>query len=354
MVTLAQPIDKKKKRPNIGGWLISEKLDGTRCFWDGGLTRGMKTKDVPWAGLLHPKTLEPKDKIKPYSTGLWSRYGNPIMAPGWFLDQLPELMLDGELWAGRGNFQLCRSIVAGDEADPRWDQIQYMIYGMPSLEAMTEPGLIKNANQYTEIPEEAFQDMLNRILDNDMTIGWATDDSPFSQALTELSDEILDNPYFSVHLQRYLSEDNDEAWTQADTFLEGVLAKGGEGAIIRNPRAVYETKRTHALLKYKNVETTEGILVGFTAGENDFEGLIGALILDYKGKRLKLSGMKKHERQMLTEVNVDPGKDMPTGSVAQHFKIGDVIEFAYRELSDDGIPKEARLLRNRGAQDAMA
>ena len=88
----------------VGGCFVSEKLDGTRCFWDGGISRGMKTTDVPWANVNDPKTGLPKKKVKPISTGIWSRYGNPIVAPDDFLDQLPPIMLDGELWAGRGNF----------------------------------------------------------------------------------------------------------------------------------------------------------------------------------------------------------------------------------------------------------
>jgi ATP-dependent DNA ligase len=30
----------KHEGQNILGWLYSEKLDGMRCFWDGGITRG--------------------------------------------------------------------------------------------------------------------------------------------------------------------------------------------------------------------------------------------------------------------------------------------------------------------------
>jgi hypothetical protein len=41
----------------------------------------------------------------------------------------------------------------------------------------------------------------------------------------------------------------------------------------------------------------------------------------------------------------NPGQDMPGHFEGKHFKIGDTIEFRYRELSDDGIPKEARFVR---------
>ena len=44
---------KPNKPPRAGydfsGYFLSEKLDGQRCFWDGGITRGMRTVDVPWA-----------------------------------------------------------------------------------------------------------------------------------------------------------------------------------------------------------------------------------------------------------------------------------------------------------------
>ena len=141
---LADHYDRAKH--DVAGWLISEKLDGTRCFWDGGLSRGLPTDQVPWASITDPKTGKKKAKIKPVATGLWSRYGNPIMAPDWFLNQLPCVPLDGELWAGRGNFQLCRSICGGDEPDPGSEQIKYAVYSCPPITAVFGTGEIKNTN----------------------------------------------------------------------------------------------------------------------------------------------------------------------------------------------------------------
>ncbi|HMA79100.1 MAG TPA: hypothetical protein VKP88_08340, partial [Candidatus Paceibacterota bacterium] len=80
------------------GMIGSEKLDGMRALWDGGVSRGDATENVPWASVTNPKTGEKKAKIKPIATGLWSRYGSPINAPDWFLDQLPTVPLDGELY----------------------------------------------------------------------------------------------------------------------------------------------------------------------------------------------------------------------------------------------------------------
>ena len=96
--------------------------------------------------IIDPKTGQKKAKIKPVATGLWSRYGNPIMAPDWWLNQLPSCPLDGELWAGRGKFQLCRSICGGDDPDDRFDQIVFAVYSSPPLTSIFGSGEIKNTN----------------------------------------------------------------------------------------------------------------------------------------------------------------------------------------------------------------
>src|SRR4051812_13731200 len=49
---LADTYDAEKH--DIAGFYISEKLDGTRCFWDGGISRGEPTASVPWANIIDP------------------------------------------------------------------------------------------------------------------------------------------------------------------------------------------------------------------------------------------------------------------------------------------------------------
>ena len=62
------------------GWLVSEKFDGCRAYWDG--------------------------------SQFWTRGGNAIDAPEWFTRDLPTNQhLDGEIWAGRGNFTEARCAV---------------------------------------------------------------------------------------------------------------------------------------------------------------------------------------------------------------------------------------------------
>ena len=67
---LAQSYNQKRDDPT--GWLMREKLDGVRCYWDG--------------------------------TTMFTRNGNELYAPEEWKKMLPPITLDGELWSGRDSF----------------------------------------------------------------------------------------------------------------------------------------------------------------------------------------------------------------------------------------------------------
>jgi DNA ligase-1 len=340
----------------IAGFVISEKLDGTRCFWDGGITRGMKTEQVPWAGVTDPKTGKRKPKLKPTATGLWSRYGNPIIAPDDFLNALPACPLDGELWAGRGNFQLCRSICAGDSPDPRFSQIQFAVYSTPPLGAVFQSGEINSPNMRLTMDLDALEPWLaDHLMPGYSYLGAG---STFNDELLFLKRNLeTQNDVVFPHRQIRLPNEEADAKTFVEEFLQTVLDKGGEGVVIRDPQSGWRPKRHKGLLKYKPFDDAEAVLVGFTSGQKTDKGSrllgkIGALIVDYDGKRLELSGMTDPEREFLQPKEIEyavehPGEDMPADFAAVHFTVGDRITFKYRELTDDGIPKEARYWRRR-------
>lgn len=346
------------RRTSVEGWFISEKLDGTRCFWDGGLTRGIPTKLVPWASVCDPKTGLPKKKVKPIATGLWSRYGNPIMAPDWFLNQLPCCPLDGELWAGRGKFQLCRSICAGDKPDDRFDKIVYAVYSSPPVANVFATGEIKNTNMVCPIDYINIEHWIRqRLNDFNGDYRYLPPGSLFQDELQFLSAN-LENSEASIC---YLHPQTQIGGTkQVDTYLDKVLNEGGEGVVIRDPRGLWVPKRHRGLLKYKPFSDAEGVVTGFTSGRKTNKGSkhlgrIGALILNFNGKRLELSGLTDVEREfaearMFGFAKGNPGVDMPSDFQGKHFKVGQKVTFKYRELSDDGIPKEARYWRRRGVE----
>jgi hypothetical protein len=342
---------------------VSEKLDGTRVFWDGGISRGLDTVTVPWANITNPKTGEMKAKIKPKATGLWSRYGNPIIAPDWWLNQLPAMFLDGELFAGRGNFQTLRSIVAKDVADEEaWRNVQFAAFGSPNPAQVFAPGEIKNPNFHLDVdPGKIMCWLRARIGAGVMEEFDYTQNQTFEQEIALLQGALMGGETCYLHQHTLLPDDPSEAEDKLDGFMDWVLNEGGEGVMLRKPNSIWTPKRVSNLLKLKPFVDDSGTITGFISGrETDkgskLRGLIGAIILDYNGKRLELAGFTLPEREFDDFGGTDgafgnyayahPGVDMPADMQGEHFKVGDTVEFRYRELSDAGIPKEARYLRH--------
>lgn len=84
---------------NISGWLMSEKYDGIRAFWNG---------------------------VK-----LQSRNGNEIYAPEWFLKDFPPFKIDGELWSKRDDFENISSITSELKPSKRWQELKFYIFEVP-------------------------------------------------------------------------------------------------------------------------------------------------------------------------------------------------------------------------------
>lgn len=82
------------------GWIMSEKYDGIRGFWDG--------------------------------KQLFSRGGQVINAPKWFTRHYPPFAIDGELWTKRNDFENISSIVRTQVPDNRWHQITHQIFEVPN------------------------------------------------------------------------------------------------------------------------------------------------------------------------------------------------------------------------------
>jgi DNA ligase-1 len=86
--------------PDPCGWLVSEKYDGVRAYWDG--------RDLRF------------------------RSGTAITAPSWFRQRLPPQPLDGELWLDRGCFETLSGIVRRQQPDDAaWRQLRYMVFELP-------------------------------------------------------------------------------------------------------------------------------------------------------------------------------------------------------------------------------
>ena len=94
---LLKTYDDSKK---VVGWVMSEKLDGIRGFWNG--------------------------------QALLTRGGKKLNPPKWFTKNYPPFAVDGELWSKRADFENISSIVRTKNPDQRWRQISHNIFEVPN------------------------------------------------------------------------------------------------------------------------------------------------------------------------------------------------------------------------------
>lgn len=351
---LAKTFDPSKH--GIGGWFYSEKLDGQRAFWDGGISRGVPKARVPWAN--HDK--DHRYVSPPIATGLWSRLGNVIHAPDWWLDKLPPIMLDGELWHGqRGHGErqnltrIIKTLVGGND----WHKVKFYVFDMPPPKAVFRDGRINNVN---------FQKMFrgfnawHEAAKLDYRPGQMT---RFERVVREMGRREAGDVVI-WHQQEQLPFQTARALEIIEERLETICDLGGEGLMLRKPESVWEPKRLTSILKVKKLDDAEGTVVGYITGRETDKGskllgLMGALILDYQGKRLELSGFTDAERVLVCRdqeyvlnsqtaqewAEEHPGQEVPDWISAKEFPRGSRVTFRYRGESLDGIPTEARYWR---------
>jgi DNA ligase len=348
----------KSSKHYVGGWFLSEKLDGMRCFWDGGVTTGMPKSEVPWAN--HNK--DSRYITLPISTGLWTRLGNVIHAPKWFTDSLPKMPLDGELYRVGHRQHLMSTVKKIRPNDADWQGIKLYAFDIPCFGTVFDTGYLNSTN---------FE---NKMLDGDdcrdliisSGIRWAYD--PFKERTFHTTNVLLERlagENLIKLTQERLPLMQSEASLRLIKTLNVIADRGGEGVMLRNPDSVWTPERSWNLLKVKRLDDAEGTVVGYITGRETEKGskllgMMGALILDYEGKRLELSGFTEAERalgwredselssglqsaqQWATE---NPETQCPDWIQASHFPRGTKITFRYRGTSADGIPQEARYWR---------
>ena len=77
-----------------------------------------------------------------------------------------------------------------------------------------------------------------------------------------------------------------------------IWERGGEGIMLNTFEGCYELKRSNSLLKVKYVESMDLKVVDMLEGTNKYKGMMGALVVDYKGYRVGVgSGFSDEERQ---------------------------------------------------------
>ncbi|HEX4666042.1 MAG TPA: DNA ligase [Chthoniobacterales bacterium] len=235
------------------GWWMSEKYDGLRSYWDG-----------------HQ---------------LWSRKGNQIHAPDYFLAELPAgVALDGELWIGCGKFEETTSAVLSERPDDRWKDVRFMVFDAPQVKGTFEERM---HFLQTTLPSE------NRFA-------------------------------------KVVAQERCKGTAQLLAERDRVVGRGGEGLMLRQPESQYETRRSATLLKVKPYDDEEATVIAHEPGNGKYAGKLGAL-------RVRTSDGR--------EFSV--GSGLSDAVRASPPAVGTVITYRFRGLTAKGLPRFPSFLRIR-------
>ena len=248
-------------RPGLAlqDYWVSEKYDGVRGYWDG--------------------------------QALWTRGGERVAAPPWFTSGWPAVAMDGELWAGRGQFSRAVSTVRQQAADDAaWRKMQFMVFDLPA-----------HGGTFTQRLDE-----LRHVV--------VAINSPWAQAVVQ--DKVA----------------NDAALRSR---LRQIVRLGGEGLMLHRGESLYKAQRSDDLLKVKTHEDAEARVISHLPGKGKYAGQLGALLVEAPAKgerpamRFKLgTGLSDAQRR-----NPPP--------------IGALVTYRFRGLNDSGVPRFASFMRIR-------
>jgi DNA ligase-1 len=286
----------KFKDPPLG-WLMSEKFDGYRAIFG---------YDEEGRGQFY------------------SRAGKTFLAPQWFLDAMPThkllgtRILDGELWAGRDNFQLMGVVRKKVPNDEEWLSIQYQVYDITNL----DDTFVKRLKDLHAIVRGT--DCSWRRKKKQNLIAW-----PFHN---------LESPV--VYAPQVLIK----SYEQMNAFYKDIIAGVGEGIMLKHPLQPYENGRSSYMLKYKPVFDREAIIVGYKGGSGKYKDLLGAFICKPLINHDTYMTIDDDEIHQFTLSGMDDNirKDYETS----HPK-GSIITYECSGYTGTGKPRFGRYVRKR-------
>src|SRR6476646_4213629 len=230
---------------DLTNWWMSEKLDGVRAYWDG--------------------------------KQFLSRQGNIYYAPDWFVEGLPSVPLDGELWIERKKFQRTVSIVRRQDKSDLWKEVRYLIFDAPAA------------------------------------------NGGFEERLAFIKDTL------AKRATRFASQHAHERCKSLEALraeLARVEALQGEGLMLRQPGSKYVAGRSSTLLKVKTFNDPEAVVIGHQAGAGRHRRRMGALLVRLPNGTDFAIGTGFSDRE----------RENPPA-------IGATVTFRYQELSDAGVPR---------------
>ena len=271
------------------GWLLSEKYDGYRARW------------IPERQVF------------------LSRNQKVFNAPDWFKGAMPDINLDGELFAGRENFQDMGVVRKKIPIDEEWINIKYVVYDLPEDNNVFEVR-VKNLKNVVDETKKA----------------WDT---------FQFSEDTHASPFNSIESPIVFTEQvKIKSLKHLDEIYKDVLSNGGEGVMIKDPKSYYEDKRSDYMLKYKPCFDAESIIVDYKVGQGKYEGLLGSFVCKPLINYGNYSVIDKNEGHEFTLSGMD---DEIRSNYLETHPEGTIITYEYSGITDTGKPRFPRYLRVR-------
>ena len=262
------------------------------------LLRLSEFKDQNVSGWL---ASEKFDGVRAYWDGenLLSRQGKKLNAPLSFTKNFPKFALDGELYAKELKFEEIQASVMDKLPDEKaWGRLKFHIFDVPEASG----GLL------------ARLEVLAKFLKNE----------PNDNLIIIKQIKMRDNAQFLK-------------------FAENIIANGGEGAVVREPNAPYERKRSKNALKFKKFKDAECEVISINKGGGKYANLAGSLTckaLGGKDDKEKASEPKEGTIFKIGSGLSDKNRQDPP-------KIGSMITYKFQNLTTNGKPRFPIFLRIR-------
>jgi DNA ligase-1 len=216
---------------DVTNYLVSEKLDGLRSYWDG--------------------------------KNLISKEGNIYNAPEWFTKDFPSDHLEGELWVDRGKFEEVSGIVRTQiPNDQDWQKVHLMLFDMPQHQGIFSERLETMKNIVANLHSKNLAK--NLLVIEQFKIA-------NHQVLMKKLDEITKKNGEGLVLHRQ------------DSFYKATRSAGRSA-----PRSA---PRSDDVLKLKTFDDAEAKVLSHIAGKGKYEGMMGAMLVENEEKiRFKIGG----------------------------------------------------------------
>ena len=262
------------------------------------LLRLSEFKDQNVSGWLASEKL---DGVRAYWDGenLLSRQGKKLNAPLSFTKNFPKFALDGELYAKELKFEEIQASVMDKLPDEKaWSRLKFHIFDVPEASG----GLLDRL------------EVLAKFLKNE----------PNQNLIIIKQIKMRDNAQFLK-------------------FTENIIAKGGEGAVVREPNAPYERKRSKNALKFKKFKDAECEVIAVNKGNGKYEKFAGSITCKAFGGKDDKERAGEPKEGTIFKI----GSGLSDENRQKPPKIGSIITYKFQNLTSNGKPRFPIFLRVR-------